>query len=346
MRYLPLLLVFAALTTGNTALASGENAVANRANPIAGHAATIDGVANASCENANASSDRLWAINTRHLPRSLCYADNTSPAFQIHRLNVCGGDFIDDSPQYDEFLESLLPGRRVVIHVHGNRMTHAEACARGRFVYRSIKHCLDAAPLDFIVFSWPSEQRGILVKDGREKAAISEAAGIYLANLLYALTQRQASISLVGYSFGCRVITGGMHVLAGGDIRGRCLTHPPIQGANINVGLLAPAVQSDWLGSGRPHGLAAQNISRLVVLYNSRDAVLKRYWLIESDSSRFALGFRGPSQVAPGYDGFPIDVRRFDCARFLGLAHSEIEYYTDGCHAGSLMAALVLRAEH
>jgi len=285
-------------------------------------------------------ADRFWMISTRHLAKQVCDANLTSVDFRVSQLDPCGNR---QSDQFESFLSSVTPGRTVVIHVHGNRLTDAEANTRGRFVYRQIKPRIADLPIDFVIFSWPSEQRGLLIHDGRVKAEITETESLYFATLVRELVTRNVPVAIIAYSFGCRVVSGGLHCLAGGAVSGRRLPTAPIVGANLSVGMLAPAVQADWLARGNYHGLATMNIGDLAILYNSRDAILKRYWLIESDSRMPALGYSGPRQIAPGVDGLPVPLVKYDCARFLGLAHNEQEYYTDGCNAGRTMAALVRR---
>jgi len=282
--------------------------------------------------------DRFWVVSTRHLSQNICNANFESPDFRVSRLDYCGNS---QSESYESFLASVTPGRTVVIHVHGNRMTEMDANHRGRFVYRYIRPGIPEQPIDFVIFSWPSEQTGLLLRDGREKAMMTEAEGLYFAAMLREIIAREASVAIVAYSFGCRVATGGLHTLAGGSLSGRRLPGPVMTGANVTVGLVAPAMEADWLAKGRYHGMASHNISRLAVLYNSRDAVLKRYWLLDSATRGRALGYTGPRQIAHGFDGSPIPLTKSDCSAFLGLRHNEMEYYTDGCNAGRTMAKLI-----
>ncbi|HBJ38119.1 MAG TPA: hypothetical protein DDZ51_25860 [Planctomycetaceae bacterium] len=284
------------------------------------------------------AGDRLWLISTRHLATQACRANLDSVDFCVSQLDTCG----NRTPQpFESFLSNLSADRTVVIHVHGNRLTEAEAKVRGRFVYRNVKSNAADIPMDFICFSWPAEQQGWLIRDGRTKAEITEAQSLYFATLMRELVKRESSIVVVAYSFGSRVVSGGLHCLAGGSLSGRRLPTEPIVGANIAVGMVAPAVQADWLGNDRRHAMATKNISELTILFNTRDAVLKRYWLVESGSRGPALGYAGPTRIAPGYNGMPVPLIKCDCARFLGLAHNEQEYYTDGCNAGRMMAALI-----
>ena len=287
------------------------------------------------CDN---QVEQMWMISTRHLSMQACNANLNSVDFRVSQLDHCGNRQPD---QFESFLSNLSPNRTLVIHVHGNRLTEAEANARGRFVYRCIKPHAAEIPMDLLIFSWPAEQRGSLIHDGRTKALITEAESLYFATLLRELMMRDIPVAIVAYSFGCRVVSGGLHCLAGGSLSGRQLPTEPIVGGNIVVGLIAPAVQSDWLGNGRYHGMSTQNTRDLAILYNSRDAVLKRFWLVEPDSRGPALGYAGPTRIAPGFDGLPVPLTKCDCARYLGLAHNEQEYYTDGCNAGRRLATLI-----
>jgi hypothetical protein len=288
--------------------------------------------------NPSGRDDRMWVLSTRHLSPDVCNADVRNADFRVARMDVCGNR---QSEAFDHFLSQLVPGRPVVVHVHGNRMTEADANSRGRFVYHQVARYLGGQPIDFLIFSWPSEKTGVLIRDGRDKAEMTEAEGLYFAILLRELLAREVPITVVAYSFGCRVATGGLHTLAGGTLSGRGIPGEPIRNSGITVGLVAPALEADWLARGQYHGLASQNISRLAILYNPRDAILKRYWLIDSATRGRALGYTGPKRIAVGYDGRPIPLTTRDCSPFLGLRHSEMEYYCLGCGGASTMARLI-----
>jgi hypothetical protein len=292
-------------------------------------------VPDALASEITASADRMWLISTRHLSADACAADLLTPDLRVGRLDPCGNHQGDS---LESFLKQRTP---LVIHIHGNRMTHCQARDRGRFVHRQIRSHLGEQPMDFAIFSWPSERTGLPLRDGRVKAARTEAQGLYLAWLLREVVSRDIPTTLVGYSFGGRIATGALHVLAGGHVGGRELPESSIRGANINVALVAPAVEEDSLESGRHHGLAPQNIREMALFYNPRDAILKRYWLIDVATRGRALGFSGPRSLAPGFDGSPVPLIAHNCAPFLGIRHSEVEYYTQHCRAGRTIARLI-----
>lgn len=289
------------------------------------------------------STDRLWMISTRYLTADYRAANVQSPDLIVTSMDRIGNR---QTVEMESFLNGLDPSRPLVLHVHGNRMTEQDANERGRFIYRKLLNHLPGDGFDFVVFSWPSEKTGILVKDGRNKARMTEAEGLYLGWLLKELLVRQIPVALVSYSFGSRVTTGALHTLAGGSLGGRRLPGEPIRGASIPVALVAPALESRWLEPGQYHGLATQNVSQLAVFYNSRDAVLKRYRLIEPGSAGPALGFTGPRRVPRGFDGAPIPLIARDCTRSMGIAHSEREYYLPSCCAAPAIAGMILPLLH
>lgn len=283
--------------------------------------------------------DRLWLINTRGLTNEACCADLDQPGLRFSQL-CCNGR---QSPaSLEQYLASLRSDRPVAIYVHGNRMEHEDAIERGLYVYQGMKqYRRNSQPIDWVIWSWPSERDGILVHDVREKAERTDAQGLYLAWLLRMHVQASIPTALVGYSFGGRVVTGSLHALAGGALDRRVLPGETLTGASFDVGLIAPAIENDWMTRGGYHGLATQNIDRLTLLYNRRDAVLKRYWLLNRARNSVALGYSGPLTFANRADGTRMPLRSRDCSPTVGVQHDEKDYYNQSCRAGMEIATLV-----
>lgn len=289
-------------------------------------------------EATDEQCDRLWVISTRGLTSNACRVNLENPALAVSRLS-CSGRCENSS--LDDYLQAIHRDRPVVIYVHGNRLEADEAICRAIEIYRAtaIRRC--AGPVDWVLWSWPSAQEGLLIRDFRMKAERTDAQGLYLAWLLRKQNAASMSTSMIGYSFGAPVVTGSLHALAGGSLGGRRLPGPGITGAKIGVGLVAPAMASDWLVPRGYHGNATQNLDQLVLLYNRRDAILKRYWLLDHVRGDLALGYTGPKAFGPRADGSKLPVRSRDCAAFIGLQHKEVDYYTSQCRAGSEMALLI-----
>lgn len=101
-------------------------------------------------------------------------------------------------------------------------------------------------------------------------------------------------LSLIGYSMGPRIITGAMHLLGGGTFCGFALDGQTPR-RRVRAVLWAPAVHSDWLWPGRPHGEATRPLDGMLILRNSCDPVLARYAMLERRCRSSALGYVGLS---------------------------------------------------
>ncbi len=289
------------------------------------------------CESCD-EGDRFWLINTRHLTSRARCVDLEQPGFAVFRLRPCQPS---EHVTIDDYLNAVGQRRSVVVYVHGNRVPAREAIQRGLSIHRKIKCFRSGRSIDWVIWSWPSDKQGILIRDARIKASRTDGQGLYLGWLLRRHAEVQAETTLIGYSFGGRIITGSLHAAAGGSLAGRQLPGQPLLGANIDAGLVAPAVDSHWLTDRGYHRLATQNLNRLVLLYNCRDAVLKRYWLVDRVRGRMALGYSGPTSFAPRFDGTKLPVRSRDCSPSIGIQHDEMDYYRKSCRADSEMAKLI-----
>ena len=100
---------------------------------------------------------------------------------------------------------------QTVIWVHGNLTTASEAFSSGLRVYRTlIREAENQPPIRFIIWSWPaSKVVNRPVPDARVKAARTTWAGLRLAGLVGQIPEN-ASISLIGFSFGARVVTAAL----------------------------------------------------------------------------------------------------------------------------------------
>ena len=290
------------------------------------------------CGEPTNELDRFWLISTRHMSSSARCVNLDDPNFAVYRMHGCSRPC---RVTIDQYLRSVIQRRSAVVYVHGNRMPADQAVERGFAVYQNVKCFRSGNPVDWVVWSWPSEKEGILIRDARVKASRTDGQGLYLAWLLQKHAESRVNTTLLGYSFGGRIITGALHAAAGGALAGRKLSGEPVVGGPFDAGLVAPAIDSHWLTSHGYHGCATQNLERLVLMYNRRDAVLKRYWLIDRVRGRMALGYSGPTSFADRFDGTRLPVHSRDCSSSIGLQHDELDYYRKACQAGSHMAKLI-----
>ncbi|MEM6780062.1 MAG: hypothetical protein AAF670_20570 [Planctomycetota bacterium] len=283
--------------------------------------------------------DRLWLISTRSITYNACRANLSQPGLNISRLDKCGRR---RPSSLDDYLATMAVDRPRLIYIHGNRREADVAITRGIEVYRELsRKCSASIPIDWVIWSWPSDRETFIISDARIKAERSDTQGLYLAWLLRHHVANGQPTGLIGFSFGARVISSGLHALAGGCIKGRHLEGPPTTNAGFDVGMLAPAVVSSWLRRGGRHAMATKNMDSLVLLYNHKDFLLKNYWLVNRVKGSTALGYSGPVSFAPRFDGSRLPVRSKDCAASVGSAHSEKEFYQRSCCAGHEMAKLI-----
>lgn len=289
-------------------LSSGVSAVADAATPPlvveqpAPATATRPFQAAATCP----SQHEVWRVSTRHL--APC---SYPPALEVQQM--VGGQWRTSS------LEALLApfNGQLMLFVHGNRMEAPELHMRGTMYF----NCLTAGAcprIRFVAWSWPSDQIRGQVRDVRAKAGRADCEGIYLAYFLSQIPDGLPT-SLLGYSYGCRVIAKALHVRACGGIPAMPLP-PPAR--TFRVAFTAPAMSSHALLPGHEYSQALTQIDRLLILYNTKDPVLKRYRVVEQDGRIEALGYTGFHYRAPGGE----KIRQFDAQGYIGRSHDETRY--------------------
>jgi hypothetical protein len=269
----------------------------------------------------DARGDEFWLISTRHLAEVSC--DDLPSQLEVERLEF--GAWRPAS--VDEFAASHEPAAVTVFYVHGNRYAPHHALEHGFAVRERLRQCDPSTPVRFVIWSWPSERIPGLLHDCRAKAQRTDLEGFYLGAVLSRLPP-DARVSLVGFSFGTRIISGSLHVLAGGELEGRSLPpHCVSPRLPVRAAMLAPACHNTWLLPGSFHSRALTQVDRMLVLYNSRDPILRRYRLLSPATSPQALGYTGLvglEQLGP-LEG---RVEQWDMAGVVGATHTEERYFS------------------
>ena len=190
------------------------------------------------------------------------------------------------------------PSVNTVVFVHGNRITPGDAKQEALIVYRRIVRQADSdAPIRFVIFSWPSAQIRGPLKDVRLKAARTRPAGCQLAWFVDQLPA-ETPVTLVGFSFGARIVTGALHVLGGGRLGGLGLaeSHNSLR-APMNAVLIASALNADWLAPGHYHGRAMSRVNHMMLVNNNEDRAMRFYHLSSQGGRPQALGLCGPTCI-------------------------------------------------
>lgn len=248
------------------------------------------------------------------------------PTMLAHTVQFASYQATDDSG-YRHWqasnLESIVgadPAVSTVIFVHGNRLTNWDAKCEGVAAYRRIvRQITDDAPIRFVIYSWPSAQISGPLKDVRVKAARTRPAGCQLAWFVDQLSP-QTPLTMVGFSFGARIVTGSLHILGGGSLGGLRpaeLQNPARQ--PVNVVMLASALNSDWLCPGHYHGQAMTMVHQMLLVNNCEDRAMKYYRFSSTCGNPQALGYCGPTCIDP--EGAS-KLTQLNASRYVGNEHN------------------------
>jgi hypothetical protein len=232
----------------------------------------------------------------------------------------------------DDFYAADNPGQVTLVFVHGNRVAPGEDITDTLAVYRALIACSPhAPPIRLVSFSWPTERVRGLVKDYREKARRADPAALHLAWVL-SRVRSDVPVSILGYSYGARVVSGALHLLAGGTLCGHALPGAANLG-DVRVLHIAAAVDQSWLLPGRTHGMAMGLVDRLVLINNQYDPAMRFFHVSSRQGRPVALGRYGMPRL-PTFDDAGVSVCQVDAGAQVGKHHA-LEYYL---RAGSLMA--------
>jgi hypothetical protein len=261
----------------------------------------------------------VWCVSTRRLPatQSVPLAPNLSVERFVERAQGerCGR-------WHSDSLASLLAddsGRPLVFFIHGNRYDAAAAKQQGLLLAR---HCAASCPggaaVRTVIFSWPSEQRGILLKDGRAKYERAYSEGRYMAWLLGQI-EPSRPVGIVAYSYGALITLEGLKDLVAAERSGRTDLQPwRDRSAQTNLVFIAPAVRCDAFAPRGPYRETVECIDSVSLIINSSDDALRFFPLLDRRVGADALGYVGmPRRWLPGRVAFSAA----DGANIIGKNH-------------------------
>lgn len=274
---------------------------------------------------APAQADEIYLVSTRPAGTS-CDGERLDQKLECHRYEIdAQGQARWKSLAWREALTGPS-SLRTVIYVHGNRVEPGEDRARGLDVYRSlVEQGKPSAPIRYIIWSWPATTIPGPLKDVQVKAARTRPAGWQLAWFLDQLPE-EASVSLVGYSYGARVISGALHLLGGGSLGSLQLTHrvhpqrPPFR-----VAMIAAAYDADWIQPGGYHQQMISQVEQLTLLTNHRDPAMRLYHFSIERAHVDALGKAGVPRPA-SLGGAAQRVAAIEVSAEVGRSHLLVDY--------------------
>lgn len=256
------------------------------------------------CPPSTAQS--VWVISTRNAPT--CNRNRVFTAtLDYWRMEIdedgCRCWVPSDK---DAFLAEGQADIPTCFHIHGNRTSHQEAIHEGLGVLNCLKNQAAGQKFRMAIWSWPSARiRGSNRNDARVKAARSDVQAYYFARCTQQLNP-EARVGMIGYSFGARVITGALELLAGGGIAGYRLAPQDempegasptasVELPQIRIALIASASDRCWLLPGRRNGAALDLVDWALITCNRNDPILRWYPKMYGCSGPQASGFSGPA---------------------------------------------------
>jgi hypothetical protein len=232
----------------------------------------------------------LWLVSTRRAPP--CRPDRGEERLQYWHL---GAEKRWVPAELSGLLAADDPAVPTCVFVHGNRADCRQAVHMGWGLYQCLAREA-SRPFRFVIWSWPADRvRGTNFRDLRVKACRSDVESWYLARWLRGI-DRDVPVSLIGYSFGARVITGALQLLAGGEVAGRRLPERRAWAvrAPVRAVLVAGALDNTWLLPGRRNGLVLSQLQRVLVTRNARDPALRWYHAMYGLHGPDPIGYTGP----------------------------------------------------
>lgn len=184
------------------------------------------------------------------------------------------------------------------IFIHGNKTDKTQSIQTGYKIYQQLKKVF-TDDFQFIIWSWPSDTILGPRKDAKLKISYCDTQAYYLATYLQ-LTGDETT--LVGYSFGARIVAGAIQLVAGGEIAGRQLLIQDKRPRNLV--LLAAAIDDQSFNPGHMYDLV-RDCANLVVTCNRYDPVLKLYPKMFQPPGPPAMGLHGPR----GRGGYLLDLK-------------------------------------
>lgn len=279
------------------------------------------GVCTSAASAGQSTAGQIWLINTRRAP---CFVEGAADAAQLEYWRLGDGQW--EFANLEAFLAANDPTITTVFYLHGNRQDEVSAVYEGYQFYQTLQCQTPNHPMRYVIWSWPSDQVSNRVRvDAQVKAERTDGQSCYLAQVLGRLDPR-VRVTLVGYSFGARISTGAMHLLAGGDLGGQhvALPNPAAERVMARAVLVAAAQDCDWLSPGSCHGLALNRLERTLITINQGDPAMKHYSALYGRGGPEALGYTGP---ACGADGAKIELINVSCST--GKTHSWDCYSSD-----------------
>lgn len=273
-----------------------------------------------------AAEDQIVLINTRGLGLA-CESEQLQRRLRCERYDPNSTTNRHWQPtSLEEVLTDCSAQLPTIIYVHGNRIARGTDRSRGLMVYRSlIRRSHPTTPIRFVIWSWPSAKIPGALQDYRVKAARTRPAGWQLAWFVDRMPA-DTPLSLIGYSYGARVVSGCMHLLGGGRLNGLKLEHREHpERTPVRAVFVAAAFDMNWMLPGGYHGKALSQIEQLMLLNNRHDPAMRFFHFSTKRQRIQALGWAGMPRTR-SLGKLAGKIASYDVTAQVGRTHSLHEY--------------------
>ena len=253
----------------------------------------------------------IWVFSTRYLPGICCMPEVVNPTVQRYEPEDCR--WLSDD------VGSLLSGKGpLVIFLHGNRYDAWSAKQQGiRLAKRCSFFTSHSVDTQLMIYSWPSQQDGCLLKDGRNKYHRCFTEGHYLAWLLGQIDPERPVV-FIGYSFGALITLEALEDLVAAENSGRPVSPWQHRPGDTRLIFVAPAVRCDAFAPRGKYRETLACVDRVSLTINSRDDALRFFHLLDTRTKVDALGYNGmPRRWMPP----EILYSAVDARRIIGREH-------------------------
>ena len=253
----------------------------------------------------------IWVFSTRYLPGICCMPEVVNPTVQRYQPEDCR--WLSDD------VGSLLSGKGpLVIFLHGNRYDAWSAKQQGiRLAKRCSFFTSHSVDTQLMIYSWPSQQDGCLLKDGRNKYHRCFTEGHYLAWLLGQIDPERPVV-FIGYSFGALITLEALEDLVAAENSGRPVSPWQHRPGDTRLIFVAPAVRCDAFAPCGKYRETLACVDRVSLTINSRDDALRFFHLLDTRTKVDALGYNGmPRRWMPP----EILYSAVDARRIIGREH-------------------------
>ena len=231
--------------------------------------------------------DQVWLIDTRNL------AELVEDAARLV-ASLYGENGKWKETRLEALFDPVAPNVTTVFFLHGYGSSPDDAEHVGWAMYHALADKMETEEhLRYVIWSWPSaETRLRLATDMREKARRTNTEAVYLAWLLARIPD-DSRVTLIGYSFGARIVTGALHLSAEDPPKLRPAERQTASRPAVRAVLITPALHSHWLEPGKYHAGALARVDHMLVTYNVGDPALTDYGRLWNSSHPAALGTKG-----------------------------------------------------